>query len=266
MEKNQFFNFKRFVLVLRNDLIINYKKYLLFLLGTMVIGTALIWLQMPKNNQQYGFGENRYFSIFMIALFGLGAVIGTSFPELNGKIKTTGFLMMPGSSFEKYLAQFSIRVIFGLLFFLLIFWLDTQIARLIALSSFEGAFDPGRIIAFDYGMLIKWYQDESFAFMVVSMIWGVGMCLFAVRLFFKRSPFVKVVLLLSVSGYIFAGVMWVVAHIAYPEISWHDMRVPDGPSFIKGYNVFELYLAVSAHVTWITALFLGYFKLKERQV
>lgn len=266
MEKNQFFNFKRFVLVLRNDLIINYKKYLLFLLGTLVIGTALIWLQMPKNNHQYGFGENRYFSFFMIALFGLAAVVGTSFSELNSKIKTTGFLMMPGSAFEKYMAQFSIRVIFGLVLFLLIFWLDTQIARLIALSSFEGAFDPGIIKAFNYGILIKWYQNESFAFMVVSMIWGVGMCLFAVRLFFKRSPFVKVILLLSVIGYIFGGVVWLVAHIAYPEILWDQMRVPDGPGFIEGYNIFESYLAVYLHVTWITALILGYFKLKERQV
>ena len=65
MKSNTFFSFSRFYLLLRNDILINYKKYLFMVLGAFVVGYIVLYWQMPKVDSIYpDFKADNYTPIF----------------------------------------------------------------------------------------------------------------------------------------------------------------------------------------------------------
>src|ERR1035437_2385025 len=140
MNSNKFFSFSRFYQLLRNDILLNYKKYLLTIVGGFILGFILMYMYMP--NRFYGdtnfkFDASRYFDLFIMCLGGLGAFVGSAFSELSSKIKMSNYLLMPASTLEKFLRQFVVRAVVGTVIFLFIFWVDTHIARIAVLSHMK---------------------------------------------------------------------------------------------------------------------------------
>ena len=48
MNSNKFFSFSRFYRLLMNDILINYKKYLLIILAAFIMGFVFLYSNMPK--------------------------------------------------------------------------------------------------------------------------------------------------------------------------------------------------------------------------
>ena len=263
MKTNKIFNFKRFYHFLSYDFRINGKRYLSFLAGGMVIFYLIPLIGLSSASSLH----NEYILLFFLSLIGLGLFVGSAFPELNNKIKTGNYLLLPASTFEKTASQFLVYVVFGSIFFLLIFWVDTYLAKWTALQMEFVQRRGITIVDFHYQGLFEAAGISSFwdkLFMVMSIV-SAGLFLFAARLFFKRFALVKSVTALIVAIFLLFCYMVLFSHIFYPETEGFDFKL----------SVYELAPELSNFLLWSCVLFsslwafflpLVYYKLKEKQV
>jgi hypothetical protein len=273
-------------LLLRNDILLNYKKYLLTIAGAFILGFIVVYFNMPKVFQKgephWIFGSQRYLQVFIMCLIGLGAFVGSSFSELSNKVKTTNYLLLPASTFEKYLTKFFIHVIAGTIIFLIIFWIDAHLARYAAISNMKAtnnellsdAEKEKYVEVFNYSMfliktilptkIIYWNWFEGSA-MIVGLF-TVGMYFFNVKIFFKKLGLIKTAISLIAIIYLLFVLMMLFSQLFYPETKMFnvsnrmDYRLPNGIL-----NV-EMWMYLSAYFISLFLIPLGYFKLKEKQL
>lgn len=289
MNSTNFFSFNRFYLLLRNDLLINYKKYCLAILVAFILGFVFLYLNMPRVvyggdmlNDWNRFGSNKYMNIFLASIVGLGALVGSSFPDLGSKVKTSNYLLIPASTFEKFFSQFFIRVICGAAIFLVLFWVDAQLARDISVMQMVDVknnlhyANAERVIEkFNYGMIFLYKQNYPTGMLVYHKsieTWGIslfivsiGLYLFSVRLFFKKLGLVKSIISFVALFFILFLFMVIFSHIFYPNTVGFDVSLPTY-TFQNNINNVEFWLFLIGFVSPLFLLPLGYFKLKEKQL
>ncbi len=289
MNSTNFFSFNRFYLLLRNDLLINYKKYCLAILVAFILCFVFLYLNMPRVvyggdmlNDWNRFGSNKYMNIFLASIVGLGALVGSSFPDLGSKVKTSNYLLIPASTFEKFFSQFFIRVICGAAIFLVLFWVDAQLARYISVMQMVDVknnlhyVNAERVIEkFNYGMIFLYKQNYPTGMLVYHKsieTWGIslfivsiGLYLFSVRLFFKKLGLVKSIISFVALFFILFLFMVIFSHIFYPRTVGFDVSLPTY-TFQNGINNAEFWLFLIGFVSPLFLLPLGYFKLKEKQL
>ena len=139
-----FFDFKRFFKLLKFDISFNAKKYLifisvllivLFVVDLILINSGSSFRILENNNREYFFRKSSYQTSFIITLLILLIlVVSSSFPAFRKKESTTNFLLLPSSTFEKFLVDFFIRVILFSLLFIFMFWLDFKLASFAYIS------------------------------------------------------------------------------------------------------------------------------------
>lgn len=285
MNSNKFFSLSRFYLLLRNDILLNYKKYLLTVAGAFILGFIVIFLNMNtvvvKGEYRWIFHSHKYMTVFIACLIGLGAFVGSAFSELSNKVKTTNYLLLPASTLEKYLAKFVIHVLAGTILFLIIFGIDAHLARLAAISTMSEAHDEVLSYAekekfievFNYStILIKdtyptityWSWFEGLA--IVFGIFSAGMYFFNVKIFFKKLGLIKTAISLIAVVYLGAVVMMLLSQIFYPETKAFDISNNIDYKLPNGYFNFEVWMYISAYCFSLFIIPFGYFKLKEKQV
>jgi hypothetical protein len=290
MNSNKFFSFNRFYLLLRNDLLINYKKYCLAILVAFILGFVFLYGSMPRlvygnemGNSWNIFTSNRYKSIFMASIFVLGALVGSSFPDLGSKVKTSNYLLVPASTFEKFSSQFFIRVICGAAIFLVLFWIDARLARAISVmqmvdvkTNLHYANAENVIEKFNYGMIFLYnkvnYPVEKIVYFKAIETWGlsfliisIGLYLFSVKLFFKKLGLVKSIISLVAVFFVMALFMVVFSHVFYPQTIGFDVSLKNY-TLQNGVENIEFWLYLIGLVSPAFLLSLGYFKLKEKQL
>ncbi|ADQ79922.1 hypothetical protein Palpr_1783 [Paludibacter propionicigenes WB4] len=282
MNSNKFFSVSRFYLLLRNDLLINYKKYLLTIVGGFILGFIFMRMYMPSyiySSTTYKFDASRYRDLFSMCLVGLGAFVGSGFSELSSKIKTSNYLLMPASTFEKFLCQFVLRVLAGTVIFLAIFWIDVHLARIAALRHIEysngqlaGPEKYSFIEKFHYSMfLIKnnypivknWRLFEGIG--MILIIFSSGMFLFSVKIFFRKLGLIKTGIALVAAIFLIVFLMVGVSYLFYPETKGFNVA-NIGYFLSNGYINEEIFLYSIAYLAPLFLLPLGYFKLKEKQL
>ena len=251
---------------MRNDILINYKKYLFTVLGAFIVGYLILfwWMSKIENFYDY-FTANKYSSAFFMGLLGLGALIGMAFPELGNKIKTSNYLMLPASAFERMTVQFLIRVIGAGFLYLVVFWLDAHLARFSALKIYPGHVNVHSIESFHFSGLLIFKNDLLSKLAFIFGIFSIGMYLFSIRIFFKRFALVKTIISLVALYALLMCVNVLFSHLFYPEtigfrvyIDNYDLAPNLTNNEIYGYNI--------SFLSWLFFLLLGYFKLKEIQV
>ena len=282
MNSNKFFSFSRFYQLLRNDILLNYKKYLLTIVGAFILGFILIFLNMPNQVSPYPNGKfdaTSYSNLFITCLFGLGAFVGSAFSELSSKVKISNFLLVPASTFEKFLSQFTIRFIAGTIILLVLFWIDTHLARIAALSRIEGIdghlAGPEKydyIEKFHYSMLLiksrypvvtNWRLFEGIGYILT--LYSAGMFLFSVKIFFRKLGLIKTGISLIAVVYLIMITMMCFSHLFYPETKGFDIANIDY-KLSNGYGNSEIFFYSIAYIAPLFLLPLGYFKLKEKQL
>jgi len=264
METNQFFSLKRFYQLLRNDVLINYKTYLLTFIGAFFLGFAIFYMDMPKHNVGYVYNHINYMRIVIISLFGLGVFVGLSFPEMSNKIRATNYLLLPASTFEKYLVQFLIRFIGGIILFILIIWLDTHLARWTILNFYK-ELDPLTIQKLTFQNMINGEKTHIMLAMIFAIL-SLGSYLFSVRLFFKKNALVKTVISFGIVVYILFCLTVMFSHLFYPETNGFNVNLKEYELTNLHVRNVEFWLYSIMYLSGLFLLPLGYFKLKEKQV
>ena len=282
MNSNKFFSFSRFYQLLRNDILLNYKKYLLTIVGAFILGFILIFLNMPNQVSPYPNGKfdaTSYSNLFITCLFGLGAFVGSAFSELSSKVKISNFLLVPASTFEKFLSQFTIRFIAGTIILLVLFWIDTHLARIAALSRIEGIdghlAGPEKydyiekfhwsmfLIKSKYPTLTNWRLFEGIG--MILTWFSLGMFLFSIKIFFRKLGLIKTGISLVATIYLLTVVMAGFSHIFYPETVGFGIANIDY-KLSNGYSNSEIFFNSIGYLAPLFLLPLGYFKLKEKQL
>jgi hypothetical protein len=268
MNKNSFFSFSRFGLLLRNDFMLNYKKYLLTIAGAFLAGILIIYINMPSGKYGYDFHPGRYGDIFVIFLIGLGAFIGLGFPAFSNKASTHSYLLMPCSTFEKFASQFLIRIIIGTALIFLIFYVDAIIVRSAALHSLSQYNNPAKIPVFHFSDLFFSYNNINInivKYTSICLFITLGLYIFSVRLYYKRLAMIKTALTLAATAALIALLCIVMSHLFYPETKGMDIIVNDYQVFQNISNM-DVYMYTLFCVPIIFFLPLGYFKLKEKHL
>ena len=283
MNSNKFFSVSRFYQLLRNDILLNHKKYLLTIVGAFIMGFIFIRMQMPNymytDTTSFKYNSSSYMSLFIMCLVGLGAFVGSGFSELSSKIKTSNYLLMPASTFEKFLSQFAIRALAGSVIFLVIFWIDAHLARIAALRHMEysngqlaGPEKYSYIEKFHYSMLLiknnypivkNWRLFEGIG--VILIIFSSGMFLFSVKIFFRKLGLIKTGIALVAAIFLIVFLMVSVSYLFYPETKGFNVA-NIGYFLSNGYINEEIFLYSIAYLAPLFLLPLGYFKLKEKQL
>jgi len=290
MNSNKFFSFSRFYLLMMNDLLINYKKYFLIIVGAFIMGFVFLYSSMPKFvydsdivNSWNIFGSSKYMNIFMTSIVALGVLIGSSFPDLGSKVKTANYLLIPASTFEKFTSQFFIRFICGAGIFLVVFWIDAQLARFISVMQMVDVKTNLHYVKaelfiekFNYGMIFLYhkvnYPIEIIVYYKAIETWGLsffiismGLYLFSVKLFFKKLGLVKSIISFVIIIFVLILLMVIYSHIFYPQTKGFNVSL-DQYNIIDNINNLELWICLIGLVSPLFLLPLGYFKLKEKQL
>lgn len=266
MKQNKYFNTGRFARLFRNDLLINQKTYLFTLVGLLIAVYALSYIGMRKSDPSY-IQNALYLPNFMFYLLGIGGLIGTAFPALKNQIKTSNYLLSPGSTFEKFMVQFMIRIVLFVPIAFGLFWIGTHLAKASLIPDPKSGFDPSRIPYFHFrDLYFNVHSTIIDKLAIVLSIFSAASVLFAGSVYFTRFALVKTLILsgIIIGMVVLAFVLF--SHIFYPAET-HGLHVE-----LKTYkiteNLYNVQLAayLLGGLSWIFFLVFGYFKLKEKEV
>jgi len=277
MPFNNFFNFNRFVLLMKQDLLIHRKKYVLTLTGLGLVTYLLAYWFLFVNKSSLASFAGRINELYMVCfaffMMGVGVAVGTAFPELKDKIKTANYLLTPGSAFEKFLVQFMIRIGLFVPMALGIFWIVIRLAKasLIPEMLFGNQFfDPTLISNFEFRLLVTYGHNNEMwpLWEIMSVFVGIfsyGTYLFAGASYFKSYALIKSVVfsILVFFGCILLFVL--LSHVFYPEET-HGFNVQlESFPVTEDIGSIELAVLLLAVISWIFFLPVTYFKLKEKE-
>lgn len=264
MKQNKYFNLNRFVKLFRNDLLIHQKTYLFAILG-LAIGLYIVTYFMMRTTMH--FSSNNYIALMMFFLMSVGAIIGNSFPAFTDQIKSGNYLLAPGSIFEKFIVQFAIRIILFIPLALLIFWIDTHLAKATLIPVPSLGFNPSvNIVDYQFSDLFKPIPHLRDKIVVGISIFSTLCILFAGSIYFRRFALIKTLVFIGVSVFTVILTLVLFSHLFFPEIT-HGWDINLKPYYISEdlYNI-QLFAYVVGSLTWLFFLALAYFKLKEKEV
>jgi hypothetical protein len=246
---------------------------------TLAVSFGAIYLAMiyQMNLQPFGFIEpnqnfhtNRlpgwgYSDFFLFTLLGLAVFIGLSFSNLSSKPKIARMLMLPASTFEKYLYPLLLRVMFGVLFFALIFWVDAQLARWTIQGSEKYVLNKYVIVPFKLSMLLDYSPITADNLLLISAVLTSGVFAFVVPLFFKKQALLKTVLAYFGAIFAYACCMVLFSHLLIPGTKGFDVTLNEFQITEQLSSIILMFL-ILVNLAWVFLLFIGYFKLKEKRL
>lgn len=267
MKTNQIFSIKRFINLIKSDLLINYKKYGLMILAISLVYYVILYLNMPKYsyNPQSVYNTYEYYPLFIsLGLFTLAAWIGSAFPAFNNKNTARSYLTTPASTFEKYTAQFLGRIIVSTIIFLIIFWIDARLARFTILNTVKD--NIPNIKPFTYSAFIDRLKADTFTLWILPF-GGLSLVLFlfSVRIYFGKHGLIKAILSLAAVIFIIYILFAVSTQFFYSGYKFFGVKTPDYQVTEK-LNNGEIFTIIIFGVSWIFFTILGFFKLKEKEL
>lgn len=265
MKQNKYFSPQRFARLFRNDLLINQKTYLFTPVGLLIAVYIFSLLGMRQSNPDY-VQNALYLPNFMFYILGVIALLSTSFPALKDQIKTSNYLLLPGSTIEKYFLQFVVRFIIFIPLALAIFWIGTHLAKASLLPNPESGFDPSKIPDFHFSSLLQHVPSFRDKLVIVASFFSFATLLFAGSAYFNRFALVKTAIVASIVSFLVILTFVISSHIFYPaETQGFNMKLKIY-EIAGGLNNLQLAAYLLGCLSWIFFLVLGYFKLKEKEV
>lgn len=264
MKTNQIFSLKRFISLIKSDLLINYKKYLMQL-GIFVIALfALLYLNMPKSIYQGDFTMIKYMGSFNVGLVALVVYAGLSFSAFSNKKTTRTYLLIPSSTLEKYSTQILGRIIVPALVLIVFFGIDANLSRWVILHT---AKTIPSIDIFSYSEALNFIEkyNKMMELMMILLPLSFGMYFFSTRLFFRKNGFIKSALSLSILLFIGVLIFGIFNKIYFPENEFFQMNIPNY-KVNEALNNSDVFAIVLLSVSWGFFIIMGFFKLKEKEL
>ncbi|MBC7846390.1 MAG: hypothetical protein H7Y10_07850 [Flavobacterium sp.] len=276
---NNYFNAKRFSQLFKQDLLINRTKYGITILGLGLITYILGYMFLNSSKvsmikHDYAVFQNYSICLAFFMMY-VGVIIGLAFPDLSDKIKTSNYLLNPGSILEKIMLQFLVRIVLFVPIALGIFWIAIRLAKaslipeIVNFNSVEQLMDPAVIPYFDYVFLITKSNGKIWdTWQILFVIFGLfsyGVYLFAGATYFKSYALIKtiiasiVILLTSITFSV------LLSHIFYPKETQGFNSKLNEFAVTEHLSSSELFMVSLSLFSWMFFLAIGYFKLKEKE-
>lgn len=275
---NTVFSFKRFQLLVKSDLIINWKQYVL---GSLAIFAGLfltIMTFIPKpfrylvDGREYvnfSWREDDWIGFLMLILVVYFAVLFmTSFSSMKDKASRTRFLLLPASGFEKFLHQFLLYVVVMGPFFYLLYWLDAQLVRQVIIWHYDlSASQIESFNSFQFSLLSEGTNSTWEAVSLVCIPITFACYGLMSNIWFRKLGWVKMIVMLIPIIYLFFVMLTGLSHLFYPEAThgWDANIATVYPPHAK-HSIMQMYLHILVNVGWVFLLLIGYFKFKESEV
>ncbi|MBL7066447.1 MAG: hypothetical protein ISS29_01120 [Candidatus Marinimicrobia bacterium] len=212
MKTTHFFNSKRFFLLLRNDLLRNYRT---MLVSAGAVAALYFVITLPSIFFSPGNASHDFHLGFYPALLFIGGFIlsSSAFSEIHHSQKNTSFFMLPASIFEKMVSKLLLTTIgyvpASILLYYLLTVTSSGIAAIFTDWSFP-AFNP-----FNREILL------SVAIYLVTQ----SMFLFG-GLYFKKHPFMKTLFSQFAITFVLTIFAFLVVRFIYRDC-FHGMRFID---------------------------------------
>jgi hypothetical protein len=264
MQQNKYFSPGRFARLLRNDLMINQKTYLFTLAGFGIAIYALIYFLMITSKH---FSNSNYIGLFIFYLMGMGFFIGKAFPAMTNQIKTSNYLLVPGSTFEKFMVQFVIRIVIFIPLAMTIFWIATHLAKASLIPDPLIASDPAaQIQDFHFWNLFNNHITNLDKQIIILSVFSMATIFFAGSVYFNRFALVKTVIISGIIVFLVVCAFVLFSHIFYSaQTHGFDIHNINYKITEDLYNT-QLAYYVLGGLSWLFFLPLAYFKIKEKEV
>ena len=212
MRTSHFFNSKRFFLLLRNDLLRNYRT---MLISAGAVAALFFVITLPPIFFSPGSASTDFhLGLYPVLLFIGGFILSSSaFTEIHNSQKNTSFFMLPASIFEKMVSKLILTTIGYVLASVLLYYLLTVISSGIAVI-FTGwsfpAFNP--------------FTKEILLGVAIYLV-TQSMFLFG-GIYFKKHPLMKTLFSQFTIAFGLSVFAFLVVRIVYRD-SFHGMRFID---------------------------------------
>lgn len=274
------FSGKRFLSLLRQHILHNYKALLLGLLvGFGISFLVIAFLQFLNGANQSNNNEFLIILIFGYALLG-GFYISSAFSPFRNKEKAQAYLMVPGSAFEKYLVEIIFYPLLYLLAFPLLYLIAYQLSSSF-ISIFKVGFVPfdllGKIIS-EFLVSEEYHYEDGVKIITAEIhFWilsaSIGFSL-AMAFFLGAASFKKYAMLKTLLGLVlYIGFcVWMFFYLMN-ELEWGQYRLSSYRSYMTPFgsgganqqiliNFFSICFLCWGFVLSVVS----FLKLKEKEV
>jgi hypothetical protein len=255
METNKYLNINRLYYLIRRDLVINYKS---FLIGIGAVGGFLLLLLLGDTYVR-GFISYEPVVVTFYLFFFAGGFIFTSrvFNELNREDSGYRYLTLPASTLEKLISKWLLSSVVFIIVSYIGIQLVVLLGALISMALFDAEFHAINFAKADFLM-------EAARYLVVHSIFFLGACAF------RNHNFLKTLLAVFVVGAVVSGFTIAVGYLLPGKAVIVE---PDYISSLESLNSSNFLSAIdqiTEIVKWYVVapffLIVSYFKLTERQV
>jgi hypothetical protein len=258
------FSASRFYKYLKYDLTLNGKTYLLAVVGLFVVLFIVDVFTLSTASPRINFNRNYYTPIFVFFLVLIGVVsAGTAFSGLRSTKTSINYLLIPVSSFEKYVVQFLIRIVGFVLLFLPLYWLTFKLA-----CSFYSLFGMVSENVESYNLLspFQWQENNVEVYFLVSLASGLVLFAFCGATYFKKQALLKSILTFALLTLAWFLLMVTLSHMFYDHNSKQFLEIKlRSYKIYKGIQNTQMYAVILFAGLSLFLLPLAYFKLKERE-
>ncbi|MGM0498125.1 MAG: hypothetical protein ACQESJ_09430 [Bacteroidota bacterium] len=255
METNKYLNISRLYYLMRRDLVINYKS---FLIGIAAVGGFLLLLFIGDTYARGYLGYEPIKITFYLFFF-FGGFIFTSrvFSELNRGDSSYRYLTLPASTLEKLISKWILSSIAFIIVSYVGIQLITLLGALISTVLFEVEFHVINFAKSDFML-------QAARYLVVHSIFFLGACTF------RNHNFLKTLLAIFVVGVVVSIFTTGIAYLLPGKSIIVNPEYISELEHLNSSGFLETISQVNEIVKWYVIapffLIVSYFKLTERQV
>lgn len=273
---NQFFSFKRFLLLVLKHWADNKKRYGLSVLA--FVGLLITWFvfTMLTGFDDIPMGRGVQQVTFFLTLFAVGTFYASQyFNDLGSRSRGINFLLVPASAFEKLLCSLLYTVVLFFVVFTIAYYLVDTLMVAIA-NIFPGteklAKKPSVINVFKV-TLLRFNRDATINFLL--FFFSIQSAFLLGSVYFQKYSFIKTVICGFVAGFVLFCLMYFFNEQLLPNGDFHRGFLTSYRVHVDGVNdhlvqvpgwigeVFRfLIMYAVAPFLWIVT----YYRLKEKQV
>jgi len=252
---NQIFNFSRFVKLVSFNLNIHKKRYLL-MVGGVFAALFLFQLVILLSNPRW---NNMDWAGLFVGTGIVGAIFyfGKSFPYLRKKETTIDALMIPASTFEKYLLEIVSRFVVYLIAFPVIFYLASHFSAVFATILKEDISYTGFMLASAFDRV----PEEAFPVLAWVFAFGASI-VFTGAATIRKYPLIKTIVFVGAVFMVVVGYFYMVIEVLDLGQGLEYVSKAMIRSEETAMTLVTLFLGCSTLITLVYA----FLKLKEREI
>lgn len=250
-------------MLFKSSFLINRKLITLTLAG--VAGTFFVSLLLLQKLTSFSnWHQQEYLGTFLVFFLLLGAVYSSlSFPAFRSRVASVNYLMLPASTFEKFLFELTTRILAFIIIMPLLFWV---VANLEARIVFHYRPDLGRP---DFSFIDGWndlftYKEMTgwINLLVANLLTMVFTLTFAGAAYFTKSPLVKTLFTITIIAMSFSFYIWLLLK-AFDIMNFS----PAGSRVLFIYNEIQAqaFFAIGSSAINIILIIISWFFLKEKE-